>query len=84
MNLTKYNHTDFSIDELLHLKGGRKILVVFSTFGEREADLVCEKITLLETLPAGLSTGLYLTTDVRDQNLTALKQVSLPSTAEWI
>ncbi|GEM_PF-288612 len=53
MNLTKYNHTDFSIDELLKLKGRRKIFVVFSTFGEREADLVCEKITLLNTLPAG-------------------------------
>jgi glucosyl-3-phosphoglycerate synthase len=53
MNLTKHNHTDFSIDELLKLKGRRKIFVVFSTFGEREADLVCEKITLLNTLPAG-------------------------------
>lgn len=53
MNLTKYNHTDFGIDELLKQKGRRKIFVVFSTFGEREADLVCEKITLLNTLPAG-------------------------------
>ncbi|HPF07250.1 MAG TPA: hypothetical protein PK293_14515 [Spirochaetota bacterium] len=53
MNLTKYTHSDFSIDELLKLKGLRKIFVVFSTFGEREADLVCEKITLLNTLPTG-------------------------------
>ena len=53
MNITKYKHTDFSIDELLSVKGSRKIFVVFSTFGEREAGLVCDKIRLLNTLPAG-------------------------------
>ncbi len=53
MNITKYTHTDFSIDELIKIKGNRKIFVVFSTFGEREADLVCDKIRLLNTLPAG-------------------------------
>jgi len=51
MNITKYNHTDFEIDELLKIKGEKKIFVVFSTFGEREADLVCEKIKLIKTLP---------------------------------
>lgn len=53
MSITKYTHTDFSIDELVKIKGNRKIFVVFSTFGEREADLVCDKIKLLGTLPAG-------------------------------
>jgi len=53
MNITKYNHTDFEIDELLKIKGEKKIFVVFSTFGEREADLVCEKIKLIKTLPVG-------------------------------
>lgn len=53
MNMTKYTHADFSIDELVRIKGNRKIIVVFSTFGEREADLVCDKIRLLSTLPSG-------------------------------
>lgn len=53
MNITKYTHMDFSINELITIKGNRKIFVVFSTFGEREADLVCDKIKLLNTLPAG-------------------------------
>ncbi len=53
MSISKYTHTDFSIDELVKIKGNRKLFVVFSTFGEREADLVCHKIELLNTLPAG-------------------------------
>ena len=50
----KYDHGDFSPDKLLELKGDKKIYVVFSTFGEREADLVIEKIGVLKKLPAGL------------------------------
>lgn len=53
MNIAKYNHSDFNIDELINIKGSRKVFVVFSTFGEREAELVCEKIQLLNTLPSG-------------------------------
>lgn len=53
MSIKKYTHTDFSIDELVKIKGNKKIFVVFSTFGEREADLVCHKIRLLNTLPSG-------------------------------
>lgn len=47
-NVTKYNHTDFTVNELAALKGDKKIYVVFSTFGEREADLVIEKIGVLK------------------------------------
>lgn len=53
-DIIKYNHADFRDDEILRLKGSRKIFVVFSTFGEREADLVASKIELLKTLPAGI------------------------------
>ena len=53
-DIIKYNHADFSHDEILKLKGNRKIHVVFSTFGEREADLVAGKIELLKTLPSGI------------------------------
>ncbi len=51
--LLKYNHSDFSPDSVLNCKGEKKIFVVFSTFGEREADLVAEKISVLKTLPSG-------------------------------
>jgi len=52
--IIKYSHGSFTTDELLKLKGDKKIYVVFSTFGEREADLVIEKIAVLKTLPDGL------------------------------
>jgi len=53
-NVVKYNHSDFSIDEFLRLKDNKKVLVVFSTFGEREAGLITEKIDVLKKLPAGV------------------------------
>lgn len=52
--IIKYNHTNFSSEELSALKGGRKIYAVFSTFGERETDLVIDKISVLKKLPAGI------------------------------
>lgn len=53
-SILKYNHRDFGHDEILKHKGERKIYAVFSTFGERESDLVADKIRLLKTLPAGI------------------------------
>lgn len=41
------NATDFSLERVMQLKGGKRIFVVFSTYGEREADLVHRKISLL-------------------------------------
>jgi len=58
--IIKYNHADFGHDEILELKKDKKIYVVFSTFGEREADLVAGKISLLKTLPAGIIDGFIL------------------------
>lgn len=52
--ITKYNHAEFKAEELLRVKGDRKVYVVFSTFGEREADLVAGKIGFLKTLPTGI------------------------------
>lgn len=52
--IIKYNHRDFGHDEILRLKGSKKIFTVFSTFGERESDLVADKIRLLKTLPEGV------------------------------
>lgn len=42
-----YESTDFTLDKLNSLKGNKKIYVIFSTFGEREAELIYNKITLL-------------------------------------
>ncbi|MCX8124596.1 MAG: hypothetical protein N3F66_10595 [Spirochaetes bacterium] len=42
--------TDFSDDVLLTAKGDKKIFVVFSTFGEREAELIYQKVSLIGAL----------------------------------
>jgi len=52
--IVKYNHSDFTPDEILKLKGNKKIYTVFSTFGEREADSVIEKIGVLKKLTPGI------------------------------
>ncbi|PKL16597.1 MAG: hypothetical protein CVV49_15375 [Spirochaetae bacterium HGW-Spirochaetae-5] len=52
--IVKYDHADFKPEDLLKIKNDKKIYAVFSTFGEREADLVIEKIGVLKQLPAGL------------------------------
>ncbi len=52
--ILKYDHKDFNPADLLKIKGEKKIYAAFSTFGEREADLVVDKIAVLKTLPDGL------------------------------
>lgn len=52
--ILKYNHADFKPEELIKLKGEKKIYAVFSTFGEREADLVIEKIKVLKEIETGI------------------------------
>jgi hypothetical protein len=47
MAVTYYNALDFELKTLLPKKGTRKVYVVFSTFGEREANLIYDKILLL-------------------------------------
>ena len=44
----KVESADFNIDDVEKSKGKKKIYVVFSTFGEREANLIYDKITLLK------------------------------------
>lgn len=52
--VTKYSHRDFDEGKLAALKSGRRIYAVFSTLGDREADLVTNKISILKKLPAGI------------------------------
>ncbi len=42
-----YDAIDFTEQSLLRIKGHRKVFVIFSTYGEREATLIHEKIALL-------------------------------------
>jgi len=53
-DMLKFDHSDFAPADILKLKGEKKVYAVFSTFGEREADLVVEKIAVIKTLPHGL------------------------------
>lgn len=48
-DISLYESSDFSKEDLLRAKGQRKIVVVFSTFGEREATLIHDKIRLLRS-----------------------------------
>lgn len=47
--ITQYESSEFTKEVLLELKGKRKIIVIFSTFGEREARLIFDKIRLLRS-----------------------------------
>ncbi len=47
--ITRYDSSEFTKDDLLELKENRKIIVVFSTFGERESLLIFDKIRLLRS-----------------------------------
>jgi len=46
-DIIEYNKSDFTLENVKKMKGEKKIFVVFSTFGEREADLIFDKISLL-------------------------------------
>lgn len=46
--IKSFNASEFPLNKDLKSKEGKKIYVVFSTFGEREAELIYEKITLLK------------------------------------
>jgi len=48
-NIVYFNSCEFTLDELVRNKKDKKIFIVFSTFGERESDLVFSKINLLKT-----------------------------------
>lgn len=60
MSITHLEASDFSIDQLEALKGNRKLFVVFSTFGEREAQLIYDKISLLKKEGGRVIDKIYL------------------------
>ncbi len=64
MNKTRkinlYKATDFSLEEVLSMKGDKKIYAVFSTYGEREADLIYDKINIIRTETGSLVDKIFL------------------------
>jgi len=46
--IKNYESKNFTLEKLLNIKSNKKIYVVFSTFGEREADLIFQKISLIK------------------------------------
>jgi hypothetical protein len=56
----KIDCSEFNKDDLIKEKGCKKVFVVFSTFGEREADLIYDKITLIRTKLADLVDQIFL------------------------
>ncbi len=55
-----FEASDFSLDVVRSLKGDKRIVAVFSTFGEREAELIHEKISLLRSELGDLVDRIYL------------------------
>jgi hypothetical protein len=49
ITINQYQSSDFRKDEMIRIKDRRKVFVVFSTFGEREAALIYDKIRLLRS-----------------------------------
>lgn len=45
--ITYFDSSDFRLTQLLEKKGDKRVFVVFSTLGEREAELIYDKISLL-------------------------------------
>ncbi len=42
--------TDFNDEDVMNIKGNKKLYVIFSTIGEREAGLIYQKIRIIDTL----------------------------------
>ena len=55
-----FEASDFSIETVRELKGERKIFVVFSTCGEREADLIHDKVQLLREEAGSIIDTIFL------------------------
>ncbi|MFC1670022.1 hypothetical protein ACFL20_06475 [Spirochaetota bacterium] len=55
-----YESSYFPIEKIKEIKNDYKILVVFSTFGTREADLIYDKISLLRNELGDVVDGIYL------------------------
>jgi glucosyl-3-phosphoglycerate synthase len=58
--ITQYESSEFALEDLLALKGGRKIIAVFSTYGERESELIHDKIRLLRSELGGYLNGILV------------------------
>ncbi len=71
--------TEFNDEIVTGIKGGKKLYVIFSTFGEREAELIYQKILLIDTLQcvdAIFVSHRRINDDKEEQTETKAKQAS--------
>ena len=55
-----FRSDDYTLERVRSLKGDKKLLVIFSTFGEREADLIYDKIRLLKERTGDIIDRIFL------------------------
>lgn len=81
-----FNAQDFFLDSLISEKGNRKIYIVFSTFGEREAELIYNKIQLLKNETDDLIDMIFLShrREGREMDLTEKKALEADEKTEII
>ncbi len=60
ITVNQYESSNFPIDDVIRTKGARKVFVVFSTIGEREAELIYGKIRLLRSELGGFIDGILV------------------------
>ena len=74
-NITLFDSSEFNIERLLPLKGDKRIFVIFSTFGEREAELIYQKISLLKSGIGNFIDKIFLSH--RRQNIDRIEQTEV-------
>ncbi len=76
--INHFEASDFTIETVKALKGRRKIFVVFSTCGEREADLIHDKVKLLREEAGSVIDAVFLSHRRRgdDMDLTEKKALA--------
>ncbi len=85
--VTNFEASDFSLNDLMEIKGERPVYVVFSTFGEREAGLIYDKISLLTDELGGVVDKFFLShrrVDADSPELTENKALQANSDTEII
>ncbi len=75
--INHFEASDFTIERVKELKGKRKIFVVFSTCGEREADLIHDKVSLLREEAGSVIDAIFLSHRRRGEGMDLTEQKAL-------
>ena len=74
-DITLFEASEFSINRILQLKKDKKVFVVFSTFGEREAEMIYDKIKLLRSECDDLIDNIILSHRREENNRVELTEI---------